>query len=163
MNSFLSYFDLGFNKKYYSCKTLSDTKLCKLLPQSIVDIILEYDGRIHNRSGKYINRILKTDPRYNLLRQIPPIVFVRREFITRYSIRFSNERFILQKFIDYYNVSRNESGKGENKYRDVVSTTYSYLIINGDRYEFIHYYHNFWATGIYPPTNPIYRYDAVAN
>ena len=44
-----------------------------LLPQEIVNHILEYDGRIKYRHGKYMNQIAKDDDRYNILKSIQPI------------------------------------------------------------------------------------------
>ena len=40
------------------------------LPLEIVHRILEYDGRIKCRHGKYMNQICKDDHRYHLLRKI---------------------------------------------------------------------------------------------
>jgi len=40
------------------------------LPLEIVHRILEYDGRIKYRNGKYMNQIAQDDYRYHLLRKI---------------------------------------------------------------------------------------------
>ena len=40
------------------------------LPLEIVHRILEYDGRIKYRNGKFMNQICKDDHRYHLLRKI---------------------------------------------------------------------------------------------
>ena len=42
-----------------------------LLPLEIVHRILEYDGRIKYRNGKYMNQIAQDDYRYHLLRKMP--------------------------------------------------------------------------------------------
>jgi hypothetical protein len=40
------------------------------LPKEIINIIIEYDGRIKYRKGKYINIIDKKDSRYNIIEQV---------------------------------------------------------------------------------------------
>jgi len=40
------------------------------IPKEILHVILQYDGRIHYRNGKYMNSIDKNDDRYNMLRHI---------------------------------------------------------------------------------------------
>ena len=42
-----------------------------LLPLEIVHRILEYDGRIKYRNGKYMNQIAQYDDRYKMLQGIP--------------------------------------------------------------------------------------------
>ena len=43
------------------------------LPLEIVHRILEYDGRIKYRHGKYVNQISPGDDRYKMLKQMPQI------------------------------------------------------------------------------------------
>ena len=42
-------------------------------PLEIVHRILEYDGRIKYRHGKYMNQIAQDDDRYQMLKQMPQI------------------------------------------------------------------------------------------
>ena len=44
-----------------------------LLPLELVHHILEYDGRIKYRHGKYMNQITQDDDRYKMLQQMPQI------------------------------------------------------------------------------------------
>ena len=43
------------------------------LPLELVHRILEYDGRIKYRNGKYMNQIAQDDVRYKMLKQMPQI------------------------------------------------------------------------------------------
>jgi hypothetical protein len=39
-------------------------------PKELINIILEYDGRIKEKKGKYVNIIHKYDLRYNIIKNI---------------------------------------------------------------------------------------------
>ena len=43
----------------------------KNIPRDILHQLLEYYGKINYKNGEYINRIIKTDERYELLLKIP--------------------------------------------------------------------------------------------
>jgi hypothetical protein len=40
------------------------------IPKDLINIILEYDGRIKYRNGKYINIIHKNDSRYDIIKKV---------------------------------------------------------------------------------------------
>ena len=50
----------------------------KALPKELLHIILEFDGRIKYRNGKYINIIHKHDERYNM---IAPLIHKKIEIL----------------------------------------------------------------------------------
>ena len=52
-------------------KELFNAKWCKNLPFDVVKHILEYEGSLKYRHGRYMSQIPKTDFRFPLLRSIP--------------------------------------------------------------------------------------------
>jgi len=65
-------------------------------PLEIVHRILEYDGRIKYRHGKYMNQIPKDDDRYKMLQQMPQILPL--EHNSYMSIYSSNKQCFFEKY-----------------------------------------------------------------
>jgi hypothetical protein len=42
-------------------------QITKCIPSEVLDVILEYDGRIKYKNGKYVNIIHKNDERYDII------------------------------------------------------------------------------------------------
>ena len=61
------------------------------IPKELVDLILNYDGRIKYRKGKYINIIHKLDFRYNI---INPLVIKKLQIIK--TIQIQEQRFYFE-------------------------------------------------------------------
>ena len=40
------------------------------IPKELLNIILEYDGRINYKNGKYVNILHKNDIRYNIIKSV---------------------------------------------------------------------------------------------
>lgn len=108
----------------------------KNLPDVIIHIIINYTDVVVNRHGKYINRIKKTDCRYNLLRRIPRPIYIG---IHKVKIRLMNYNLI-GYFIEY-NTEKNFTEMnvrffhreidGFDKYFDIKSNeTYIFDINN---------------------------------
>ena len=56
------------------------------LPLNIIDIILSFDGRIVNRNGIYINRLIKDDERFEILYNIPRIYYFSNGMVVQLMI-----------------------------------------------------------------------------
>jgi len=79
-----------------------DHQLWKEIPNDILQLILQFDGRIKKRNGAYMNQILKIDERYKLLRSIP-----RKEFFgTKLSLKrlfLNDNKIIIETFVYFRN------------------------------------------------------------
>jgi hypothetical protein len=94
-----------------------------LLPLEIVHRILEYDGSIKCRNGKYMNQIAQDDDRYQMLRGIP-------QFYSNKSSEWSSSNMILSKNYIYYSKHSHYPYKGEIPLIDIriglISSYYDY-------------------------------------
>jgi hypothetical protein len=69
------------------------------LPLEIVHRILEYDGRIKYRHGKYMNQIAQDDVRYEMLKQMPQIKPFPNYIQSWYmSVHGSNKQCFFEKY-----------------------------------------------------------------
>ena len=69
------------------------------IPKDVLNIILEYDGRIKYKNGKYIDIIHKRDKRYNI---IQPII-IKKILITKTTNLGDNNSFYFEFEFDIDN------------------------------------------------------------
>lgn len=96
--------------------------LWKNIPYDIIDVILEYDGRIKKRNGIYMNQLLKNDYRYNIIRYLSPkktyiLGSSSDENIETYVIHVTLKKGFVTKLLVYMLFENKNSFKNELTYR----------------------------------------------
>ena len=89
------------------------------IPTELLDIILEYDGRIKNKHGKYVNIIHKNDERYNI---ITPII--TKKLLIMKDIEIANDGFYFEFGFDVCNA---------------IGLVYDYNFSYKDKFEICYY------------------------
>jgi hypothetical protein len=64
---------------------------CICIPKDVLHIILEYDGRIKYKNGKYVNVLHKNDNRYHSV-----IPVISKKMVILKNIVFSGENFYFE-------------------------------------------------------------------
>ena len=70
------------------------------IPNELINIILEYDGRIKYRKGKYVNIIHKNDFRYNIIK---PLIIKKKNIIEKIEISTDRNGFYFEFSFDICN------------------------------------------------------------
>ena len=120
----------------------------KRLPTDIIDIILEYDGTIRKRNGKYMNQLTK-ERMINVcdrLLHIPKIQIhdrtVSNSYVSYGVVKFTNTKFILRKYVlDYVPIILNETQEDVYGWTHLIYKIKINLIANHEYvYDFIKIY-----------------------
>jgi len=100
------------------------------IPQDILNLILQFDGRIKYRKGEYVNRISKNDYRYNILSKlkIPTPVKYTMDYDCTYKEHFEYSiRFNEKCFLSVWNVIYNPPDKIQYFFYKDSNTFYKWI------------------------------------
>jgi len=93
---------------------------CIYIPKDVLHIILEYDGRIKYKNGKYIDIIHKNDDRYNIIMPV-----INKKMVIMKTIDLRGQEFYFEFGFDIdirvglcYDYGFNEDGIFEICYYD---------------------------------------------
>jgi len=110
----------------------------RLLPDELVHIILNYTNIVVFRHGKFINRLSKTDNRYNLINNIPiPILTDRYKVLLRledmnckgYFLNYDTSENLITVNIKFFYIEKD----GFEKYYDIKRNS-TYLFDNNNKW-----------------------------
>ena len=113
-----------------------------LLPLEIVHRILEYDGRIKYRHGKYMNQFAQDDDRYKMLQTVPKILSCNHHYLCM-TITGNGNKIYCEKNVSPYLLKELIM---INIYSDTGKVSYCY------KYQGFHYYFIIYKTPP-PPTS----------
>jgi hypothetical protein len=104
-------------------------ELWQKIPPELTDLILQFDGTIRKRRGKYINQIPPYDARYNMIQSIPrpkisPNIFLYTEIEMQYEVQFTNYTWM--------SITKSILGSSEHQYTEP-------LRFNHGEYQFFNY------------------------
>ena len=108
-------------------------------PIDILQLILQFDGRLKKRNGVYMNQILINDERYKLLRSIPQKEFFGTTLSERRTVFIVNNTIVNETFV-YFRNKRDEN----NKYY----TIYFQEHLDPPPYKITHYFTKCFFTNI---------------
>jgi hypothetical protein len=108
------------------------------IPQELTDLILQFDGSIRKRRGKYINQIPPYDARYNMIQSIPrqkisTYVFFHTIIEMQYEVQFTNYAYTQMSITKYILGSSEHQYKKPHCFNDGESQIFDY---QGIRYIF---------------------------
>jgi len=107
----------------------------RTIPKEILNNILEYDGKIKYRNGKFINQICKDDERIPLLNSIPKKIFSNLYYdmgFTHTNVFFSNNKYFI---VFIYNYKYNRMTHSIHYIINKIDNEITHMFCNELKYE----------------------------